>query len=217
MRIVYYQNSLFQCTYHLRCVWTAWWRSVSMPGQRIRYHHLPREYERTMAETVTMPEKGQLAPDFEGRTQDGSTVRLSDYRGRKVALYFYPKDDTPGCTKQGCNLRDNYSLLLSKDIAVIGVSADDEESHKAFADKYSLPFPLLADTDKHIVKEYGVWGERNLYGNKFMGIKRTTFLIDEEGRIVHVFKRPNVEDHAGEILRKFGLADSSTEQSAAKK
>lgn len=170
-----------------------------------------------MAETVTMPEKGQLAPDFEGRTQDGSTVRLSDYRGRKVALYFYPKDDTPGCTKQGCNLRDNYSLLLSKDIAVIGVSADDEESHKAFADKYSLPFPLLADTDKHIVNEYGVWGERNLYGNKFMGIKRTTFLIDEEGRIVHVFKRPNVEDHAGEILRKFGLADSSTEKSVAKK
>lgn len=158
-----------------------------------------------MAETVTMPEKGQQAPDFEAPAQDGSTVRLSDYRGRKVALYFYPKDDTPGCTTQSCNLRDNYGLLLSKGIAIIGVSADDVDSHKAFADKFSLPFPLVADPDKRIVNEYGVWGERNLYGNKFMGIKRTTFLIDEEGKIVHVFKRPKVEDHASEILTKFGM------------
>jgi peroxiredoxin Q/BCP len=158
-----------------------------------------------MAETVAMPEKGQRAPDFEAHTQDGSIIRLSDYRGRKLALYFYPEDDTPGCTMQGCNLRDNYGRLLNSGIAILGVSADDVESHRKFADKFSLPFPLLADTDKRIIEDYGVWGERNLYGNKFMGIKRTTFLIDEEGKVVHVFKRPSLKDHASEILKKFGM------------
>ncbi len=159
-----------------------------------------------MATETTMPEPGQLAPDFEGQTQQGETLRLSDYRGKKVALYFYPKDDTPGCTKQACNLRDDYSELQEAGVAVIGVSADDVDSHVAFAEKYSLPFPLVADPEHDVLNAYGVWGERNLYGRKFMGTKRTTFLIDEEGKIVHVFKRPKVTEHGSEVMEKFGLA-----------
>ena len=155
---------------------------------------------------TTMPDKGQQAPDFQGQTQSGERIKLDDYRGQKVALYFYPKDDTPGCTKQACNLRDEYSRLQEAGVAVIGVSADDVESHQAFAEKYSLPFPLIADTDREILEAYGVWGERNLYGRKFMGIKRTTFLIDEDGTIVHVFKRPKVTEHGQEVLEKFGIA-----------
>lgn len=153
-----------------------------------------------------MPEPGATAPSFEGKTQFGDTVHLGDYTGKKVALYFYPKDDTPGCTKQACNLRDDYQTLLDSDIAVIGVSADDAESHQAFAEKYDLPFPLVADTDKEIINAYGVWGEKNFYGNKKMGIKRTTFLIDEDGTIVHVFKRPKVKEHSREIMEKFAAA-----------
>lgn len=153
-----------------------------------------------------MPEPGATAPTFEGETQSGDTVRLSDYAGKRVALYFYPKDDTPGCTKQACNLRDDYQALLDSGIAVIGVSADDAASHRAFADKYDLPFPLVADTDMEIINAYGVWGEKNLYGIKRMGIKRSTFLIDEDGTIVHVFKRPKVKEHSREILDKFAAA-----------
>lgn len=149
-----------------------------------------------------MPEAGQPAPPFRGQSQQQETIRLADYQGQKVVLYFYPKDDTPGCTKQACNLRDNYEALLDADIAVIGVSPDNTTSHKEFADKYDLPFPLVADTDHKITKAYGVWGERNLYGRKFMGVKRTTFLIDEEGIIKHVFKRPKVKAHTEEILEK---------------
>lgn len=158
-----------------------------------------------MAKT-TMPEKGQRAPDFEGVTQTGDTIRLSDYRGHKVALYFYPKDDTPGCTKQACNLRDNFEALQDAGIIVVGVSGDDVASHEAFAEKYDLPFPLVADPDHEVLNLYGVWGERNLYGNKFMGTKRTTFLIDEEGVIRHVFKRPKTGDHTAEIFAKFEAA-----------
>ena len=153
--------------------------------------------------TSTMPEVGQEAPLFEGTTQDSNTLRLEDYRGRKVALYFYPKDDTPGCTKQACNLRDNYRTLLDAGIAVIGVSPDDVASHETFAEKYELPFPLVADPDREILEKYGVWGERNMYGRKFMGVKRTTFLIDEDGVVRHVFKRPKVSEHTAEILDKF--------------
>ncbi len=160
-----------------------------------------------MADSTTdMPQKGEAAPDFEGSAQDGQHVRLGDLRGRKVALYFYPKDDTPGCTKQACNLRDGHQNLLNEGIVVIGVSPDDEASHAKFAGKYGLPFPLLADPDKDIIRRYGVWGEKNLYGKKTMGLKRTTFLIDEEGRIVHVFKRPKVLNHTREIMDKFNLA-----------
>ena len=154
----------------------------------------------------TMPEAGQPAPPFEGTTQSGETLRLDDLRGRRVALYFYPKDDTPGCTKQACNLRDNYQRLLDAGVAVVGVSGDSEASHERFAGKYDLPFPLLADPDHEILEAYGVWGERNLYGRKFKGTKRTTFLIDSDGTIRHVFKRPKVTEHASEILAKFGEA-----------
>lgn len=149
-----------------------------------------------------MPEVGQEAPLFEGPTQGGGHLRLSDYRGKKVVVYFYPKDNTPGCTKQSCNLRDGEQQLLKENVAVIGVSVDDVASHDKFAEKYSLPFPLVADTDHQIVEAYGVWGEKNLYGRKYMGLKRTTFLLDEEGVIKHVFKRPKVADHTAEILAK---------------
>ena len=155
---------------------------------------------------MSMPTVGDDAPLFEGTSQTGETICLEDYRGRKVALYFYPKDDTPGCTKQACNLRDNYQELLDAGVAVIGVSGDDVSSHRKFADKYDLPFPLVADPEHDVLEQYGVWGERNLYGNTFMGIKRTTFLIDEDGTIVHVFKRPRVKEHTREILDKFGLS-----------
>lgn len=150
-----------------------------------------------------MPEPGEKAPSFEGVTQNGDTIKLEDYRGRKIALYFYPKDDTPGCTKQACNLRDEYEHLRRDDIAVIGVSADPVESHEKFAKKYDLPFPLIADPEHDILEAYGVWGERNLYGRKFMGTTRTTFLIDEEGVIKQVIKRPKVKEHASEIMEKF--------------
>jgi peroxiredoxin Q/BCP len=150
-----------------------------------------------------MPEVGDAAPKFSGTTQDGDRVSLSDYRGRKLALYFYPKDDTPGCTKQACNLRDGYRDLLDAGVAVVGVSIDSQASHEKFADKYELPFPLIADVDKKVVSAYGVYGEKNLYGRKFMGTNRTTFLIDEDGKIVHVFKRPKVKEHTVEILARF--------------
>ncbi len=153
-----------------------------------------------------MPEAGDQAPLFEGTTQDGETLRLKDYRGRKVALYFYPKDDTPGCTKQACNLRDGYQDLLDAGIAVVGVSGDDVASHETFADKYELPFPLVADPQHEILEAYGVWGERSLYGRTFLGTRRTTFLIDEDGVVRHVFKRPNVTGHTAEILEKFEVA-----------
>jgi thioredoxin-dependent peroxiredoxin len=153
-----------------------------------------------------MPDAGSKAPAFEGETQDGSRISLADFEGKKVALYFYPKDDTPGCTKQACNLRDEYQTLTDAGIAVVGVSADDVDSHRAFAQKFSLPFPLIADTDRAICEAYGVWGEKSLYGRKFMGISRTTFLIDEEGTITAVIKRPKVDAHADEVIRKFGLA-----------
>ena len=150
-----------------------------------------------------MPEVGEKAPAFKGLTQNGDSVSLKDYAGQKLAIYFYPKDDTPGCTKQACNLRDNWSQLLDAGVAVVGVSADSVTSHEKFADKYDLPFPLIADEDHEILEAYGAWGQKNLYGRLFMGIKRTTFLIDEAGTIVHVFKRPKTAAHSQEILEKF--------------
>lgn len=143
---------------------------------------------------------GQPAPDFSAKDQNGNTVSLSDFRGRKLALFFYPEDDTPGCTLEACNLRDNYRVLLDAGFAVVGVSMDDEASHQQFIEKYSLPFPLLADTDRKVIDAYGVWGEKNLYGNKFMGIHRVTYVIDEQGIVRHVFKKVKTEDHAAQIL-----------------
>ncbi len=151
-----------------------------------------------------MVKEGEAAPDFEARDAEGNTVRLSDLRGQKVALYFYPKDDTPGCTKEACSFRDGWSKFHPTKIAVLGVSADDEKSHKKFADKFSLPFPLLADTDKQIVKDYGAWGEKNMYGRKFMGIRRVTYLIDEKGKIAAVWPKVKPEGHADELLAAAG-------------
>ena len=148
-----------------------------------------------------MPQAGERAPDFEAPTQTGEPLRLSDLRGRPVALYFYPKDDTPGCTKQACNLRDDYAALQE---AGIGVSGDEVASHERFAEKYDLPFPLVADPDHEILNAYGVWGERSLYGKKVTGTKRTTFLIGGDGTIRHVFKRPKTAEHAQEILLQVG-------------
>jgi peroxiredoxin Q/BCP len=145
---------------------------------------------------------GTEAPDFTGPTQYGTPLSLSDYRGQWVALYFYPKDDSPGCTKQACNLRDGSKDLARAGVKVLGVSDDDEASHRDFADDYDLPFPLVADTDRDILSRYGVYGERSMYGNTFMGTKRTTYLIDPDGVIRHVFKAPKTGNHTEEILRK---------------
>ena len=147
------------------------------------------------------PEPGTLAPDFEGRTQSGDRVRLADYRGETVALYFYPADDTPGCTKQACNLRDRMADLLEHGVQVVGVSGDDVDAHARFAEKYALPFPLVADPERRILEAYGVWGEKNFYGKTIVGTTRTTFLIGPDGRVRHVFKRPKTDAHAEEILR----------------
>jgi thioredoxin-dependent peroxiredoxin len=150
---------------------------------------------------------GETAPDFTGTIQDGSEITLSDHRGSWVALYFYPKDDTPGCTKQACNLRDGMERLKEHGITVIGVSEDDVASHEAFAGKYELPFPIVADPDHQVLDAYGVYGERSMYGNTFLGTARTTYLIDSEGVIRHVFKRPKTGNHTTEILEKYdGLA-----------
>ncbi len=156
-----------------------------------------------MEEKGKMPSVGDPAPDFEGATQDGDTLRLKNYRGRKLALYFYPKDETPGCTRQACSLRDDYRHLLGAGIAVVGVSGDDVASHNRFAEKYELPFPLVADASHEILNQYGVWGERTRYGRKSMGVARTTFLIDEEGTIRDIIKRPKVDEHGQEVLRRW--------------
>ena len=147
-------------------------------------------------------EAGRKAPLFTRKASDGTRVSLKELRGKKVALYFYPKDATPGCTKQACNLRDNLDALADHDITVIGVSPDDDASHDKFTAKHELNFPLIADPDRKIIEKYGVWGEKKNYGKTYMGLQRTTFLIDEEGTIAHVFKRPKVADHAAEIISK---------------
>lgn len=144
---------------------------------------------------------GDTAPDFETRDQQGSVVHLSDYRGKKVVLYFYPKDDTPGCTAQACDLRDNYSALKQAGYEVFGVSVDDEKSHQKFIAKYELPFTLLADTDKQLVEAYGVWVEKSMYGRKYMGTARTTFLIDENGIITNIIEKVDTKKHTNQILK----------------
>ncbi|MDQ1088514.1 thioredoxin-dependent thiol peroxidase [Siphonobacter sp. SORGH_AS_1065] len=146
-------------------------------------------------------QKGDLAPAFEAVDQNGNLVKLSDFTGKKVVLYFYPKDDTPGCTAQACNLRDNYEALLKSGFVVLGVSVDDEKSHQKFAKKYELPFPLLADTDHKIVEAYGVWVEKNMYGRQYMGTARTTFVIDESGLIAEVIQKVDTKEHTSQILK----------------
>ncbi len=144
--------------------------------------------------------EGDKAPDFAGTDQNGKSISLKNFLGRKVVLYFYPQDDTPVCTVEACNLRDNFSVLGTAGFEVIGVSPDDEKSHKKFESKYNLPFHLVADPDKKIIHQYGVWGEKNMYGIKRMGLKRTTFLIDEKGMIYKIFRKPRSKKHSEEIL-----------------
>lgn len=143
---------------------------------------------------------GDPAPDFTTRNQEGKPVHLSDYRGRKMVLYFYPKDDTPGCTAQACNLRDNYAELKQAGYDVLGVSVDGEKSHQKFIGKYELPFTLLADTDKQIVEAYGVWVEKSMYGRTYLGTARATFLIDEAGVITDIIEKVDTKNHTGQIL-----------------
>ena len=151
-----------------------------------------------------MLKEGDKAPDFTTKDQSGNTVKLSDHKGKKVVLYFYPKDDTPGCTKEACSFRDADNVYNAKGIKVFGVSTDSEKSHQKFISKYQLPFDLLADTDKEIVEAYGVWGEKSMYGKKYMGTIRKTFLIGEDGKIAKIFDKVNVSEHADEVLEAFG-------------
>ncbi len=151
-----------------------------------------------------MPEVGEPAPEFTANTDSGTTVSLRDFRGRKVVLYFYPKDDTPGCTREACDFRDNMAAVGGKGAVVLGVSPDSVASHAAFKQKFELPFPLLSDDDKHIVKAYGVWKERVRDGQTIMRTERTTFIIDERGIITHVFPQVKVEGHVTEVLAALG-------------
>lgn len=144
--------------------------------------------------------EGKKAPVFKGIDQNGNKISLTDFKGKKVILYFYPKDDTPGCSAQACNLRDNYSALLQKGFTVIGVSADPVKVHKKFETKYKLPFPLIADEDKKVVEQYGVWGEKKFMGKTYLGITRTTFLIGEDGKIKKIITKPDTKNHTEEIL-----------------
>lgn len=151
-----------------------------------------------------MLKEGDKAPAFSAKDQSGKTIKLSDFKGKRLVLYFYPKDDTPGCTKEACSFRDADDIFNKKGIKVLGVSTDDEKSHQKFISKFQLPFDLLADTDKEIVESYGVWAEKSLYGRKYMGTLRKTFLIDEKGKIVKIFDKVKVDEHADEVLSAFG-------------
>lgn len=148
---------------------------------------------------------GDKAPDFKTKDQDGKVVSLKDFKGKKVALYFYPEDDTQVCTVQACNLRDNYAELKKHGITILGVSPNDEKSHKKFEAKYNLPFTLLVDDDLKIANKYGVWAEKVLYGNRHMGIVRSTYLINEDGKIHHIIKRALSKTHTQQILKGWGI------------
>ncbi|MBN8836867.1 MAG: thioredoxin-dependent thiol peroxidase [Sphingobacteriia bacterium] len=151
---------------------------------------------------ITLKE-GDKAPAFKGKDQDGNTISLADYKGRKLVLYFYPEDDTPTCTVQACNLRDNYALLQKEGFEVLGISPDNEQKHKKFEAKYNLPFTLIADPQHKIIEKYGVWGEKQLYGRKYMGLHRTTFLINEKGIVIKIFLKPKNKQHAEEVIAKY--------------
>lgn len=151
----------------------------------------------------TSLEINKKAPSFTAKDQQGNTVSLKQFLGKKVILYFYPQDATPTCTVQACNLRDNFALLTKQGFIVIGVSPDDANSHQKFATKQQLPFILLDDSNKKMIEKYGVWGEKQLYGRQYMGLHRTTFLIDEKGIIKHIFLKPKSKEHSQEILKKW--------------
>lgn len=147
-----------------------------------------------------MPAVGDSAPDFALADQNGLTVRLSDFHGKQVVLYFYPKDDTPGCTKEACGFRDDFADFTKKGVVILGVSPDDPKSHKKFVEKYELPFTLLADTEKTVCQAYDVWKEKNMYGRKSMGVERTTFVIGPDGKIAKVFPKVKVDGHIANVL-----------------
>ena len=150
---------------------------------------------------ATHLKEGEKAPTFTGIDQDGNKISLSDFKGQKIVLFFYPEDDTPTCTIQACNLRDNYSLLRKNGFKVIGISPDDVKSHQKFREKFDLPFTLVADPEHKIIDKYGVWGMKNLYGREYMGLHRTTFVIDEKGVTSKIFLRPRNKAHAEEIVK----------------
>jgi peroxiredoxin Q/BCP len=150
---------------------------------------------------MTHLREGDKAPAFSGKDAGGNKVSLADYKGKRLVLYFYPQDDTPTCTVQACNLRDNNALLRAAGFSILGVSPDDQKSHLKFEAKFSLPFPLIADPDHTIIDKYGVWGEKQLYGRKYLGLHRTTFLIDEKGIIRKIFLKPKSKTHAQEIVK----------------
>ncbi len=147
--------------------------------------------------------EGTKAPAFTGIDQNGNNVKLSDFAGKKLVLYFYPKDNTSGCTAEACSLRDNYDTFLKKGFAVVGVSPDSEKSHKSFAGKYTLPFPLIADTSKKILSDYGVWGEKKMYGRSYMGVIRTTFIINEKGIIEKIIPKVETAAHSEQIFKLY--------------
>ena len=147
--------------------------------------------------------EGDKAPIFSGKNQDGNKIVLTEYKGKKIVLYFYPEDDTPTCTIQACNLRDNYALLKKEGFEIIGISPDDEKKHKKFEIKYGLPFTLIADPEHRIIDKYGVWGPKQLYGRHYDGIHRTTFIIDEKGIIRKIYLRPKNKQHAEEIIKNW--------------
>ena len=143
---------------------------------------------------------GDKAPDFKGIDQNGKSISLSDFKGKKLVLYFYPKDNTPGCTAEACDLRDNYQSFLTNGYALVGVSADNEKAHKSFINKYQLPFPLIADTEKNVIEAYGVWGKKKFMGREFDGILRVTFVIDEGGIIEAIINKVETKNHSAQIL-----------------
>ena len=155
---------------------------------------------------MTTLREGDAAPDFEARDAENNAVRLSDLRGGKVVLYFYPKDDTPGCTKEACSFRDSFSSFRKNGIHVIGVSLDGEASHRRFSEKYKLPFTLVCDTDRQVSEAYGAYGEKQFMDKKYMGVKRVTYLIDEHGAIIKIFHQVKPDGHAREVLEAFGVS-----------
>lgn len=158
---------------------------------------------------MTTLTEGKKAPAFKGKDQNGNPVSLADFKGKKIVLYFYPEDDTPTCTVQACNLRDNFGLLKKNGFVVLGVSPDEEKKHKKFEAKYDLPFTLIADADHKIIDSYGVWGEKQMYGRTYMGLHRTTFLIDEKGIVKKIFLKPKSSQHTQEILDAWQLIEEN--------
>jgi peroxiredoxin Q/BCP len=153
--------------------------------------------------TMTHLEEGQKAPEINATDQNGEPLKLSDYRGQKVVLYFYPKDNTPGCTAEACNFRDNYQTLKEKGFAIIGVSADSAKKHQNFINKYELPFPLIPDENREVIEAYGVWGKKKFMGREFDGIHRETFVIDEDGKIAKIYKKVKTKKATEQILKDF--------------